>query len=132
VPVAAGAPIPRAALATPGQQTASFTLAVPVLHALAGGLRPGDRVTVLATFTNAAGQAVTRVVGRHLEVIAVGQASGFEASSQSIPVTVALPDPSLASGLALANEAGKLDLLRDGSARSAAPIPSASVAGGTG
>lgn len=126
-PVVAGAPLPRAALAAPGRRPSSFTLALPSLHALAGGLAPGDRVTVLATFTTAGGQSVTRAIARHLTVIAVGQASGFDASSQTVPVTVALPDASLASELALANEAGKLDLLRDGAGAQIAAIPQASA-----
>jgi Flp pilus assembly protein CpaB len=126
-PVAAGAPVPRAALAAPGREASSFTLVVPVLHALAGGLVPGDRVTVLATFTTAAGRSVTRALARGLQVVSVGQASGFDASSQTVPVTVALPDPSLASQLALANEAGKIDLLREGAGAQTAAIPQASA-----
>jgi Flp pilus assembly protein CpaB len=99
------------------------------MHALAGQLAPGDRVTVLATYTGTNGQAQTRAVARNLEVLAVGSASGFNANAQAIPVTVALPDPSLASALALANEAGKLDLLRENGAHRAAPIPPATAPG---
>jgi Flp pilus assembly protein CpaB len=128
-PVSAGAPIPAAALAGARGAGDSLTLAVPAMHALAGQLAPGDRVTVLATYTSGNGQAQTRAVARNLEVIAVGSASGFAASSQTIPVTVALPDPSLASALALANEAGKLDLLRESGAGANAPIPAASAPG---
>jgi len=128
-PVAAGAPIPAAALANTRGGSDSMTLAVPVQHALGGQLVPGDRVTVLATYAGANGQAQTRAVARNLEVLAVGSASGFNASTQTIPITVALPDPSLASALALANEAGKLDLLRESGARAGAPIPTASAPG---
>jgi Flp pilus assembly protein CpaB len=126
-PIAAGAPIPAAALASAHGGGASMTLAVPVQHALGGQLVPGDRVTVLATYVGASGQAQTRAVARNLEVLDVGTASGFNASAQTIPVTVALPNPSLASALALANEAGKLDLLRESGAGSSAPIPSVSA-----
>ena len=129
-PVAAGAPIPAAALAAPGRRAASFTLVLPLMHALGGDLAPGDRVTVLATYTATNGQSTTRVIARALPVISVGQASGFNVGAQTIPVTVALPDPSLASALALANEAAKLDLLREGGGGSA-PIPPASSPGGT-
>jgi Flp pilus assembly protein CpaB len=128
-PVSTGAPIPAAALAGGGGGGDSLTLAVPAMHALAGQLAPGDRVTVLATYTSGNGQAQTRAVARNLEVIAVGNASGFAASSQTIPVTVALRDPSLASALALANHAGKLDLLRESGAGANAPIPAASAPG---
>jgi Flp pilus assembly protein CpaB len=126
-PVAAGAPIPSAALANARGGTDSMTLAVPVQHALGGQLAPGDRVTVLATYTNPGGQAQTRAVARNLEVLAVGTASGFNASSQTIAVTVALPNPSVASALALANEAGKLDLLRENGGGAGAPIPPVSA-----
>jgi len=127
--VPAGSPLPRSAVGARGTAPAAFTVAVPVLHALGGDLRPGDRVTVLATYQAPAGGAQTRAVARHLEVLAVGQApSGFDRTSATIPVTLALPDPSVASALALAGEAGKIDLLRDG-ARVAAPIPAASVGG---
>jgi Flp pilus assembly protein CpaB len=128
-PVAAGAPIPQTALESARGGSDSFTLAVPSMHALAGQLAPGDRVTVLATYTGTNGQAQTRAVARNLEVLAVGSASGFAANTQTIPITVALPDPSLASALALANEAGKLDLLRESGARAGAPIPTASAPG---
>jgi Flp pilus assembly protein CpaB len=104
-----------------------MTLAVLVQHALGGQLAPGDRVTVLATYTSATGQAQTRAVARNLEVISVGTVSGFNASAETIPVTVSLPNPSVASALALANEAGKLDLLRESGAGAGAPIPNASA-----
>jgi len=126
-PVAAGAPIPAAALASARGGADAMTLAVPVQHALGGQLASGDRVTVLATYTSATGQAQTRAVARNLEVLAVGTASGFNASAETIAVTVALPNPSVASALALANEAGKLDLLRESGAGAGAPIPNASA-----
>jgi hypothetical protein len=40
-------------------------------------------------------------------------------------VTIAVPDPSLASELALANNDGKIDLLREGEAADPPPIPPA-------
>jgi Flp pilus assembly protein CpaB len=127
--VSAGSPLPRVALAAGAGVPSAITVAVPVLHALGGQLRPGDRVTVLATFERAAGGAQTRAVARGREVLAVGQPpSGFEQASATIPVTLALPDPSLASQLALASEAGKIDLLREGR-RAGASIPPASVGG---
>ena len=126
-PVAAGAPIPASALASARGGTDSMTLAVPVQHALGGQLAPGDRVTVLATYTSTTGQAQTRAIARNLEVLSVGSASGFNASAETIPVTVSLPNPSVASALALANEAGKLDLLRESGTGAGAPIPNASA-----
>jgi Flp pilus assembly protein CpaB len=127
--VPAGLPLPRSVLATRANVPAAFTVAVPVLHALGGGLRPGDRVTVLATFQAAAGGAQTRAIARGLEVLAVGQPpAGIDQSSATVPVTLALRDASVASQLALASEAGKVDLLREGT-RAGAPIPPARVGG---
>ena len=42
------------------------------------------------------------------------------------PVTVSLPDPTVATELALANSVGKIDLLRDGP-NTTAPIPLANA-----
>jgi Flp pilus assembly protein CpaB len=129
-PVSQGAPLARAAVAPTGTGPAAFTLVVPALRALGGSLRPGDRVTVLATFESGAG-ARARAVARSLRVLDVGEApEGLDRASASIPVTVALSDPSLAAGLALANTEGKIDLLREGGRGRTAPIPPASASGG--
>ena len=57
-------------------------------------LRPGDRVTVLATFDSGAG-AQARAIARGLRVLTVGRApEGLDRASASIPVTVALSNPS--------------------------------------
>jgi Flp pilus assembly protein CpaB len=128
-PVLIGMPLARTALAAPTRVPSAFTLVVPVLHALGGALHPGDRVSVIATFQAAAGGAQTRAIARDLQVLAVGQTPrGFDQTSATIPVTLALPDPALASALALAEEAGKIDLLRQG-AGAGAPIPPVSVGG---
>lgn len=128
-PVPQGAPLARASVAAAGSGPAAFTLVVPALRALGGSLRPGDRVAVLATFeTGAGGQA--RVIARGLRVLAIGEApDGLDRASASIPVTVALSDPSLAAGLALANSEGKIDLLREGGKGRMAPIPPANERG---
>src|SRR5262249_8052687 len=107
-----------------------FTLVVTPLRALGGSLRAGDRVTVLATFER--GTAThARAIARGLRVLTVGRPSGgLDASTASVAVTVALPDPSVAAARALANAEGKIDLLRDGGRGSTAPIPSANTQGG--
>ena len=129
-PLPQGAPLARAALASTGAGPAAFTLVVPALRALGGALRPGDRVTVLATFESGAG-AQARAIARDLRVLTVGETpEGLDRASASIPVTVALSDPSLAAGLALANTEGKIDLLREGGRGRTAPIPPASARGG--
>jgi Flp pilus assembly protein CpaB len=129
--VPAGAPLPLAALAGSANGSSAFTLVLPALHALAGALAPGDRVTVLATYGTGSGQARTKAIARGLEVLAVGGApSGIDSASASVPVTLALPDPSLASALALANSDAKIDLLRESGGARTAPIPPASETGG--
>lgn len=128
-PALAGLPLGRASVAQPGGGPAAFTLTVSALHALGGNLAVGDRVSVLATFSSASGAATARVIARHLVVLAVGQApTGIDQTSVTVPVTVALPNPGVASELALANSVGKIDLLRDGS-NTAAVIPSAETGG---
>ena len=130
-PVAQGAPLPRASVAAGGAEPAAFTLVVPALRALGSSLRPGDRVTVLATFESGTG-AQARAIARGLRVLTVGRApDGLDATTASVPVTVALSDPSIAAALALANSEGKIDLLRDGGKASPAPIPSANTQGGS-
>jgi Flp pilus assembly protein CpaB len=129
-PALAGLPLGRASLAAPGGGPAAFTLTVPALHAVGGNLAVGDRVSVLATFTAPGGGATARVIARNLVVLSVGQPpAGIDQAATTIPVTVALPSPSLASELALANSVAKVDLLRDGSNTTAA-IPTATAAGG--
>jgi len=129
-PLVAGEPLAGLLLAGPGTP-AAFTLTVLAEHALGGALLPGQRISVLATFQTAAGGAVTRLLARGLLVLAVGQPPSIGDPSQAtIPVTVALPDRSLASRLALANSVGRIDLLRDGAANTAPIPPAASPAAG--
>jgi len=130
-PVSQGAPISLATIESAGSGPAAFTLVVPALHALAGSLQPGDRVTVLATFDTGNGNSQARVIARGLRVETVGRPpEGLDRASASIPITLALPDPSLATALALANSDAKIDLLRDGRRGETAPIPSTSVQAG--
>ena len=129
--VGAGEPLTRSQLAALTVTPAAFTIAVPAEHALGGQLQPGDRVAVLATFTTQSGGATTRTLARQLLVLAVGQLPHLGDPSQTtIPVTLALPAPALASRLALANSVAKIDLLRESPAEGVAPIPAASSPGG--
>jgi Flp pilus assembly protein CpaB len=125
--IAGGSLLARTALGRTQATPASFTLTVPALHALGGGLQQGDHVTVLATYPQgSAGSAQAQAIARGLLVEAVGQPpTGIDAASATVAVTVALPDPSLATALALANSEAKIDLLRDGTRTSSAPIPAA-------
>jgi len=134
-PATGGVPLARASIAAASGGPAVFTLAVAALHAVGGDLQAGDRVSVLATFTSPTGTATTRVVARALTVLSVGQApTGLDPASATVPVTVALPNPAVASQLALANNVAKIDLLRDGSNETAAIPPATAdgaAAGGT-
>jgi Flp pilus assembly protein CpaB len=118
----AGVPLAQEAVAAQAAQTA-FTLEVPGARALNGALEPGDRISVLATFDAGSGEAQARAIARNLTVLAVGGRGG--PGADTIPVTVELRDPSLASMLALANDDAKLNLLREGGSAETAAIPPA-------
>jgi Flp pilus assembly protein CpaB len=109
---------------------AAFTLTVGAEHALGGALAPGDRISVLATFATASGGALTRVLARGLLVLAVGAPPDIgDPSEETVPVTVALTDPAIAAGLALANTVAHVDLLRDGAGTADVSIPAATAPG---
>jgi Flp pilus assembly protein CpaB len=128
--VPAGTPLPSGALTTQQAQTSAMTLAVPEFDVAGASLQAGDSVTVLATFGAGSGAASTRPVARALQIVSVGQAPpNADPSTATVPVTVAVSNPSIASSLALANEDAKLDLLLEGASASTAPIPQASQAG---
>ncbi len=131
VAIPGGLPLAWAQLFPSGAQPAALTLVVPVLHALGGALEPGERVSVLATFEHAGGGAQTRAIARGLELLSVERPAGaLDPASATVALTVALPDPSLASALALADAEGKIDLVRDGAGGATAAIPPASEGGG--
>jgi len=111
-----------AARAGAGVAPAAFTLVVPLLHALGGSVRAGERVSVLATFHTTSTAVTTRAIAEGLSVLAVSAPpAGADPANVTVAVTVALPRPALASTLALAGQAAALDLVRDGA--SPAPIP---------
>ena len=96
-PVPQGAPLARASVASGGAGCCLHARRPRTARA-GGSLRPGDRVTVLATFDSGAG-AQARAIARGLRVLTVGVApEGLDRASASIPVTVALSNPSLAAG----------------------------------
>lgn len=132
VPVGEGAPLPRSAIAAGSAAPMAFTLAVPAAHALGGQLKPGDHVSVLATFSAPSGGATTQALARNLVVLSVGQPPTIGDPNQStIPVTVSLRDPRVAARLALANSVAKIDLLRESQHSPSAEIPTASAPGGS-
>jgi len=123
----AGMPLPSGALAAQQSQTSAMTLAVPEFDVSGATLQAGDSVTVLATFGAGSGGATTRPVARDLQILSIGEVPpNADASTTTVPVTLAVTNPSIASSLALANEDAKLDLLLEGASASTAPIPQAS------
>jgi Flp pilus assembly protein CpaB len=128
--VTIGEPLTRAAVTTQPGAPSAFTLDVPAATTEGEDLAPGDHVTVLATFGTGTGQATTKVLARDLEVLTVGQPpADASLTSTAVPVTVALTDVSVSAQLALANEDGKIDLLREGANASTAAIPNATETG---
>lgn len=128
--VTVGEPLTRAAITTQAGSLSAFTLDVPAATTEGEDLAPGDHVTVLATFGTGTGTVTTRVLARGLEVLTVGQPpADASLTSTTVPVTVALTDLSVSAQLALANEDGKIDLLREGANASTAAIPNATDAG---
>jgi Flp pilus assembly protein CpaB len=122
----AGVPLPSGALANQQAQTAAMTLAVPEFDVSGATLQAGDAVTVLATFGAGTGQATTRPIARNLQILSIGEApSNADASTATVPVTLSVSNPSIASSLALANEDSKIDLMLESSKASTAPIPQA-------
>jgi Flp pilus assembly protein CpaB len=122
----AGAPLPAGAVANQQAQTAAMTLAVPDFDVSGATLQAGDAVTVLATFGAGTGQATTRPIARNLQILSIGEVpSNADASTATVPVTLSVSSPSIASSLALANEDSKIDLMLEGSNASTAPIPQA-------
>ena len=103
VPVARGQQVfpQEAAAASSGDAMRQISFGLPISHALAGALRAGDRVDVLATSGTGSG-AITTVLGRALAVTAVTTPQGglSAASDPSIDVTVACPDSQTALQIA--------------------------------
>jgi Flp pilus assembly protein CpaB len=130
VPIPGGDPLARAAVAPASAAPAAFTLALPAANALGGELQPGNRVSVLGTFTATTGGATARVIARDLLVLSVSQPTGVGDPSQvTVTVTVAVPDESIVTQLALANSVAKIDLLREPLRPDTTPIPAATVTG---
>ncbi|HTB50846.1 MAG TPA: RcpC/CpaB family pilus assembly protein [Solirubrobacteraceae bacterium] len=127
--LSAGTPLPYGALASQQSQSSAMTLAVPEFDVAGASLQAGDVVTVLATFGAGSGQATTRPIARNLQIVSVGEVPpNSDPSTTTVPVTVTVSNPSIASSLALANEDAKLDLLLEGANASTAPIPQVSQA----
>ena len=93
---------------------AVLSLVVPLLHALAGALRAGDRIGVFASEHTQTATPSTQLIADNLPVVAVSSpAAGSDPASATVAVVVAVPDQQVASRLAFANQTAGLDILRD-------------------
>ncbi len=125
VPLAAGEPVLETKVAAPGYGKVlayrippgkrAVTLRVNEVTGVAGFLRPGDRVDVLATLPReVAGEEKTVLVAGNLEILAVAQST--EGKEEPVPlealtsVTLAAT-PEQAAVLTLAEERGSLRML---------------------
>jgi Flp pilus assembly protein CpaB len=110
-PVAAGAPLPRDAVAeaASGSATRSMSFPLPRARALGGALEAGERVDVLGV---AQGAAEAAYVMTDAEVLAVAGADrGPLGTSDELTVTLAV-DSDAARRVAAALEAGTVTLVR--------------------
>jgi Flp pilus assembly protein CpaB len=128
--VTGGAPLPRNALTRPIAEVAAYTLTLPAIRT--GAVQIGDRVTVLATYGAGSGRARTVVIARGLQVLGLGATSGpINSATTTVPVVLAVPDPSIAADLALSNDAARVSLLLEGSRRNTTRIDPAIERGGS-
>lgn len=93
----------------PGELEVSFELESS--RALAGTLRPGERVDVLATF-GAGGDTYTVTVVRQARVLETGTDRGGLASGDTDVISLAVPTSDEAMALTHAINAGKVTLVR--------------------
>lgn len=129
-PVTGGAPLPRNALTRPIAEGAAYTLTLPAIRT--GAVQVGDRVTVLATYGAGSGRARTTVIARSLQVLGLGTAAGsVNSTTTSVPIVLAVPDPSIAADLALSNDAARVSLLLEGSRPNTARIDPATERSGS-
>lgn len=93
----------------PGELEVSFEL--ETARALAGTLRPGERVDVLATF-GAGGDTYTVTVVRQALVLETGRDGGGLAGSDTDVISLSVPTSDEAMALTHAVNAGKVTLVR--------------------
>jgi Flp pilus assembly protein CpaB len=112
-PVARHGPVARAALATAPRAGREITVPIAPEHALAGAVRVGERVDVLATFDKAGPGARTVTVVRGAEVVAVSRSHGLfgQGGPQVSAITLSVA-PDDAVFLAFALRTGELDIIR--------------------
>lgn len=156
-PISAGSPLTNGLIVTRGIEMGlaytmpnlhrAMTIALDPVSAVAGFVKPGDHVDVLATFNIGNRQSVTRLVLQNVTVLATGSQSlssrppdnsagtaqeGSQDSSALSNATL-MVSPDQAQTLALAIARGKMQLLLrpadDTSVSTPTPMPSAAVTG---
>ncbi len=107
----------------------SFSL--PTDRALAGRLRAGERVDLVATFTGAdVGGSETRLVARQVSVLEVA-AGGEGLNGGRVTLTVEVADLATAQSVQHAVDVAQVAVLRGGDADDASPTAARSSAGAT-
>jgi len=97
--------------ATPGPPGAEVAVAVPAERALAGDLRPGEVVDLLASFP----VGPTRRVATGALVLAVGRpGDGLLAGPTDLVLTLRVPDPGDLTQVVAAVDNGRLTVVRPG------------------
>ena len=99
----------------------STQLAIPGSRAVAGTLRPGDRVDVLATF-GSGGETYTVAVVRQAEVLDAGRTGGSLASGDSETITLAVASSDEALAVSHAVTAGEVTLVRSTGTTTSGPV----------
>lgn len=100
----------------------SMSFSLPVDRALAGRVRAGERIDIIATFTAAGRTNQTRLVARDVAVVNV-DSGGDGLNGGRVTMTVELPDLAGAQEVQHAVDTAQVALLRGGDA--AAPSPDA-------
>lgn len=113
-PLLAGELIPAGWLSTGPAATTGRSMTIPVTpeHAVGGGLRPGDRVDVYATFEAGSDRVRTSLLVRDVSVLDVVEAGGLVAGEESVVGLTVAVSPAEAARLAFAIRTAELDIAR--------------------
>lgn len=110
----------------------TMSLSLPVDRALAGQVRAGERVDVMATYTGAGGDgSETRLVARNVTVVTV-LAGGDGLNGGRTTLTVELPDLAAAQRLQHAVDTAQVAILRGGDVDAETPVPTTGEASSDG
>jgi Flp pilus assembly protein CpaB len=121
-PIGRGELVQPSSLLDTGSRPGYRQLSLPIesARAVSGGLRPGDRVDVAATF-GAGADAYTLFVVRGAEVLARNDGNGTLGARRDEVIVLALPSASDALAVAHAISVGQLSVVRATGAQPAGP-----------